>query len=222
MAAALMPLCEVFGSLPAMSTHRSSSSDETSIYSIFSCAFLFLLRLWKFYRPPQEHCVARRWGTVRNEVTLDYLLLLFNSKSNPMDIDSEVADLSDRSPLKPVYISSFPKLRAWYLQNQACITATVSGFSARTSVHQVVNKILNMICRKMTPAGSSGGSLSGSSAMSSDDDAYQRPSFTAWEIMESLPFILEALLSACAHGKLSSRELITGFCFLTLFRFCSF
>ncbi|CAA6654567.1 unnamed protein product [Spirodela intermedia] len=206
-AAALVPLCEVFGSMPSTSSYRSSSGEEMSVYSIFSCAFLFLLRLWKFYRPPQEHCVAGRWGTVRTEVTLDYLLLMYNNRratndSDAMDIDSEITDPCSRSPVKPVYIGSFPKLRAWYFQNQACIAATISGFSAGNPVHQVANKILNMICRKMT-------TLSGS-PINSGEDAYQRPTLPAWQIMESLPFVLEALLAACAHGRLSSRELTTG------------
>uniref|UniRef100_A0A6V7QSZ3 Mediator of RNA polymerase II transcription subunit 33A n=1 Tax=Ananas comosus var. bracteatus TaxID=296719 RepID=A0A6V7QSZ3_ANACO len=104
-AVALMPLCETFGSLPPPSNHRSTTFDEPSVYSVFSCAFLFLLRLWKFYKPPQEHCMAGRGGSVRMELTLDYLLLMHNSR---------VA--LQKGPSQPVYIDSFPKLRAWYFQ----------------------------------------------------------------------------------------------------------
>ncbi|XP_078436898.1 mediator of RNA polymerase II transcription subunit 33A-like isoform X2 [Wolffia australiana] len=186
-AAALLPLCEAFGSLSPTSTHRSTSGEEPSIYSIFSCAFLFLLRLWKFYRPPQEHSVAGRWGPVRTEVTLDYLLLMYNS--------SRGADA------KPVYISSFPNLESWYLQNQAC----VAGPPAADRTHQAANQILTMLCRKMTSSASSCGS-----STSSSDDSCPRPCLPAWEMMESIPVVLEALLAACAHGRLSSRELTTG------------
>uniref|UniRef100_A0A0A9GI71 Uncharacterized protein n=1 Tax=Arundo donax TaxID=35708 RepID=A0A0A9GI71_ARUDO len=51
-------------------------------------------------------------------------------------------------PTQPVYIDSFPKLRAWYFQNQACIASTLSGLCNKNPVHQVANKILTMICQK--------------------------------------------------------------------------
>lgn len=205
-AVALMPLCETFGSLPPPSNHRSTTFDEPSVYSVFSCAFLFLLRLWKFYKPPQEHCMAGRGGSVRMELTLDYLLLMHNSR---------VA--LQKGPSQPVYIDSFPKLRAWYFQNQACIASPLSGLCNKNPVHQVANKILNMICRKMTkggvgqgnPSSTSSSSVSGS-PVSSSEDALQRPVLPAWEFLEAVPFVLEAVLTACAHGRLSSRDLTTG------------
>ncbi|CAD6216640.1 unnamed protein product [Miscanthus lutarioriparius] len=75
-AVALMPLCEAFGSIAPPPNHKSTILGETSVYSVFSCAFLCLLRLWKFYRPPQEYCLAGRGGSVKLELTLDYLLLM--------------------------------------------------------------------------------------------------------------------------------------------------
>ncbi|KAL5719353.1 hypothetical protein ACHQM5_012143 [Ranunculus cassubicifolius] len=78
--------------------------------------------------------------------------------------------------------------------------------------HQVANKILNMICRKMTKSGgmsSSGGSVSGS-PVSEGEDSPERPLLPAWDILEAVPFVLEAVLTACAHGRLSSRDLTTG------------
>lgn len=52
-------------------------------------------------------------------------------------------------------------------------------------------------------------SIGGPSA-SIGEDAYQRPMLPAWEVLEAIPFVLEALLTACAHGRLSSRDLTTG------------
>ncbi|RWW46877.1 hypothetical protein BHE74_00047171 [Ensete ventricosum] len=202
-AAALMPLCEAFGSLTPLSSHRSSTSEEPSVYTVFSCAFLFLIRLWKFYKPPQEHCIAGRGGSMRMELTLDYLLLMRN-----------------------IYIDSFPKLRAWYFQNQACIASTLSGLCSKNPMHQVANKILSMICRKMSktgpvsgnPSSNSSSSISGS-PVSTSEDSFQRPMLPAWDILEAVPFVLEAILTACAHGKLSSRELTTGL--MNIFVDCS-
>ncbi|KAL5720764.1 hypothetical protein ACHQM5_013403 [Ranunculus cassubicifolius] len=195
-AASLIPICEAFGSLVPTSTHKS---DETSAYTIFSCAFLFLLRLWKFYRPPHEHCISEGGGYTGSELTLEYLLLLYNNRVEP-------------SSSHPVYIDSFPKLRSWYFQNKACVASTISGLCNGNPVHQVANKILNMICRKMTKSGgmsNSGGSVSGS-PVSAGEDSPERPLLPAWDILEAVPFVLEAVLTACAHGRLSSRDLTTG------------
>ncbi|KAG6507965.1 hypothetical protein ZIOFF_033320 [Zingiber officinale] len=217
-AATLMPLCEFFGSLSPLSSHRSSTSEESSVYTVFSCAFLFLLRLWKFYKPPQEHCIAGRGGPVRLELTLDYLLLMHNSRLGVQNSpDADRLSLSNAPPSQPVYIDSFPRLRAWYFQNQACIASTLSGLSSKNPVHQLANKILSMICRKMSkcgpvsgnPSSNSSSSISGS-PVNSTEDSFQRPMLPAWEILEALPFVLEAVLTACAHGRLSSRELTTG------------
>lgn len=217
-AAALMPLCEVLGSFSPLPNHRTSPYDETSIYSVFSCAFLFLLRLWKFYKPPQEHRIAGRGGTVMLEVTLDYLLLLYNHRIGI--VNSSAKDKTDSfsiSPVQPVYIDSFPKLRTWYLQNQACIASTLSGLSSKNPVHLVANKILNMIYCKMSKGGNITGNPSSTSSssisespVSASEDAYQRPLLPAWDILEAVPFVLEAVLTACANGRLSSRDLITG------------
>jgi hypothetical protein len=55
----------------------------------------------------------------------------------------------------------------------------------------------------------SSSSVSGSSVNASDD-SFQRPSVPAWEFLEAVPFVLEAVLTACAHGRLSSRDLTTS------------
>lgn len=220
-AASLMPLCEAFGSLSPSSSQKAKTGDESSIYMVFSSAFLFLLRLWKFYRPPLEQCINGRGGAIGGELTLEYLLLLRNSRVTfHSSAQDEMIDSSN--PLgsmsnKPVYIDSYPKLRAWYCQNKSCIASTLSGLCSGNPVHQVANKILNMIYWKMTKNGTSMGSpstpstssLSGSSA-STGEDSYHRPMLPAWEVLEAIPFVLEAMLTACAHGKLSPRDLTTG------------
>uniref|UniRef100_M8AJK8 Mediator of RNA polymerase II transcription subunit 33A n=1 Tax=Aegilops tauschii TaxID=37682 RepID=M8AJK8_AEGTA len=222
-AAALMPLCEAFGSMPPPSNHRSTIVDETSVYSVFSCAFLCLLRLWKFYKPPQEYCLAGRGGSVRLELTLDYLVLMHNSRiefpnSSATSTNSGSSTGSfDEVPTQPIYIDSFPKLRAWYIQNQACIASTLSGLGNTNPVHQVANKILSMICRKMTKSGVVSGNLSSASSssvsgssLSTSDDSYQRPTLPAWEFLEAVPYVLEAVLTACYHGRISSRDMTTS------------
>ena len=37
-----------------------------------------------------------------------------------------------------------------------------------------------------------------------------RSARTAWDILEAAPFVVDAALTACAHGTLSPRELATG------------
>lgn len=220
-AAALMPLCEAFGSMPPPSNHRSTIFDETSVYSVFSCAFLCLLRLWKFYKPPQEHCLAGRGGSIRLELTLDYLLLMHNSRNGLPNSSATNSSSSmgsfDEVPTQPIYIDSFPKLRAWYFQNQACIASPLSGVGNKNPVHQVADKILSMICRKMNKSGVVSGNLSSTSSssvsgssLSTSDDSYQRPTIPAWEFLEAVPFVLEAVLTACSHGRISSRDMTTS------------
>ncbi|KAL5974895.1 hypothetical protein ACLOJK_031569 [Asimina triloba] len=218
-AAALIPVCEAFGSLMPTSTHKVTTSEEPSAYTVFSCAFLCLLRLWKFYRPPHEHSVPGQGAIAGSVLTLEYLLLLHNNRAmqNPITANSWATNPVDGLPTRPVYIDSFPKLRAWYRQNQACVASTLSGLCSGNPVHQVANKILSMIYWKMTKGGSasasssnpSSGTVSGS-PVSSGDEAYQRPMLPAWEVLEAIPFVLEAVLTACAHGRLSSRDLTTG------------
>ncbi|KAJ6839217.1 uncharacterized protein M6B38_316745 [Iris pallida] len=221
-AVALLPLCETFGSLAPSSDQPSSTSDENAAYSVFSCAFLFLLRLWKFYGPPLEHCISGTGGTVQVQLTLNFLLLMHNSrialeKSTARDGTVKFADPIGASSGQPVCIDSFPNLRAWYFQNQACIASTLSAVCSKNPVHQVANKILNMICQKMVkPSTMSENPSSGTSSSSSSTPANsiehsnQRPMLPAWEILEAVPFVLEAILTACAYGKLSSRDLTTG------------
>jgi hypothetical protein len=233
-ASMLMPLCEIFGSLPP-SDHRSCKFEEASVYSVFSCAFLSLLRFWKFHRPPIENALSRRGVSVWSELHLDFPLLLRNSHSSLKNL-SNVTQSSifklDTPFQKPVYIDSFPKLRAWYFQNQACIASTLSSACSRTTVLHVANMILKIICHNKVPKGgvlsvnpqSTENSSTSSSPAGVQEDMCQWPTLPAWEILEAVPFVLEAVLTSCAHGRLSSRDLVTGYTSdynFRLFWYCS-
>nr|CAN60712.1 hypothetical protein VITISV_036441 [Vitis vinifera] len=170
----------------------------------------------------QFTCISGRGRAIGSELTLEYLLILHNNRiashnSAAHDETSSSLNRIESTSDKPVYIDSYPKLRAWYCQNRSCIASTLSGLCNGSPVHQVANKILNMIYWKMTKSGASSGnpstpsgsSISGSTA-STGEDAYQRPMLPAWEVLEAVPLVLEAILTACAHGILSSRDLTTG------------
>ncbi|XP_020521729.1 mediator of RNA polymerase II transcription subunit 33A isoform X2 [Amborella trichopoda] len=213
-AAALMPISETFGTLMPASDPKPSGGEENPAYMVFSCAFLFLLRLWKFYRPPHEHYIVGRGPPLFSGLTLEYLLLLHNGRVASNATKGTNEKTGKRENQHSIYIDSFPKLRAWYRQNQACIASTLSGLCSGNPVHQVANKILSMIYKKMNKGGVNGpntpssGSLSGSPR--NGEDSGQRPMIPAWEVLEAIPFVLEAVLTACAHRKLSSRDLTTG------------
>ncbi|KAH7846475.1 hypothetical protein Vadar_014424 [Vaccinium darrowii] len=159
---------------------------------------------------------------IGGELPLEYLLLLRNSRTQlhnscaQDDVDNST-NMPGLTMNKPIYIDSYPKLRAWYCQNRSCIASTLSGLCSGNPVHQVANKIMKMICWKFTKTGTvstdssvlPNSSIGGPSA-SIGEDAYHRPMLPAWEVLEAIPFVLEALLTACAHGRLSSRDLTTG------------
>ncbi|XP_057816725.1 mediator of RNA polymerase II transcription subunit 33A [Cryptomeria japonica] len=248
MAAALMPICEVFGSILPTVPQQSSSGEEISVYLVFSCAFLLLLRLWKFYRPPHEHCILGRGAPVGAELTLEYLLLLhnnhlasslcstldkttkenkqylverssiFGSSLSQMIISAKGQTLDAPSSFaQPVVVDSFPNFKAWYCQHKACIASTLSGLVQGNPVHQIADRLLNMMYRKMnkggtlsTTTGASAGSTPSSSSGSIGEDAPLRPLLPAWEVLGAVPFVVEAVLTACAHGRLSPRDLTTG------------
>ncbi|XP_044427997.1 mediator of RNA polymerase II transcription subunit 33A-like [Triticum aestivum] len=219
LAAILMPLCEIFGSLPK-SDHRSFNFEDASAYSIFSSAFLLLLRLWKFHRPPIENALSGN-GVSSCQLNLDHLLLLRNSRlalKNPSNGCTVSTLQLDPSFKKPVYIDSLPKLRAWYFQNQACISSTISSAYERKSIPRLANKILGIVCRKMAKGcnplvnlqATSNSSMSGS-PLGAQEDGSEGPPVTPWEVLEVVPFVLETVLMACAHERFSSRDLITGY-----------
>ncbi|WRX30492.1 hypothetical protein QQP08_022979 [Theobroma cacao] len=48
------------------------------------------------------------------------------------------------------------------------------------------------------------------SLVSSKEDVYQIHTFFTWDVLKATPFVLEAILTTCAYGRLSSRDLATG------------
>ncbi|XP_027364485.1 mediator of RNA polymerase II transcription subunit 33A isoform X3 [Abrus precatorius] len=216
LACSLMPICEVFGSCVPNISWTLTSGEEISAHAVFSNAFILLLKLWRFNRPPLEHGIGDV-PTVGSHLTPEYLLLVRNShlmsagniqKDRNRRRLSEIASLS--SP-NSVFVDSFPKLKVWYRQHQACIASTLSGLVHGTPFHQIVEGLLNMMFRKIN-RGSQNTITSGSSSSSGpgNDDANIGPKLPAWDILEAIPFVVDAALTACAHGRLSPRELATG------------
>lgn len=213
-----MPICEVFGSCVPNVPWTLTNGEEISAHAVFSNAFILLLKLWRFNHPPLEHGVGDV-PTVVSQRTPEYLLLLRNShlvssgsvnKNRNRKRLSAVASLS--SP-QPIFVDSFPKLKAWYRQHQACIASTLSGLVHGTPVHQIVDGLLNMMFRKIIRGNQSLTSVTSGSSGSSgtvNEDTSLRPKLPAWDVLEAVPFVVDAALTACAHGKLSPRELATG------------
>jgi hypothetical protein len=247
-AVALMPICEVFGSISPTVPQTSNTGEDISVYMVFSCAFLLLLKLWKFYRPPFEHCFLGKGAPVGSELTLEYLLLLRNNhlassfntsvenstKENEQYLGERSSVTGSRLPqplipvkgqspgalssiTQPVLIDSFPKFNVWYHQHKACIASTLSGIVRCNPLHQIADRLLNMMYRKLskggtvssTPGASASSSLSNSSG-SVGEEASLRPLLPAWDILGAVPFVVDAVLTACAHGRLSPRDLTTG------------
>ncbi|KAJ1695237.1 hypothetical protein LUZ63_011935 [Rhynchospora breviuscula] len=237
---ALMPLCEAFGSFPPPSISQSTG-EEVSPYSVFSFAFLSLLRLCKYYGPDKEFYASSCGGPVRPDLKLDLLLLMRNSRiqkntalSNKYYANN-VADPFHDLRCHLVYVDSFPKLRAWYFENQVCLTSNLSDECNGNRKRQVANKILILICRNMnkdewsvsssssnssscmithrsssTFCSSTSGSTSGSFESMSGDEIQGLPHYPAWELLEAVPLVLDAILNACAYGPISSRDLTIG------------
>ncbi|XP_047162547.1 mediator of RNA polymerase II transcription subunit 33A [Vigna umbellata] len=216
LACSLMPICEVFGSCVPNISWTLTSGEEISAHAVFSNAFILLLKLWRFNRPPLEYGIGDV-PTVGSQLTPEYLLLVRNShlmsagnvhKDRNRRRLSEIASLS--SP-NSVFVDSFPKLKVWYRQHQACIASTLSGLVHGTPFHQIVEGLLNMMFRKIN-RGSQTTITSGSSSSSgpANEDASIGPKLPAWDILEAIPFVVDAALTACAHGRLSPRELATG------------
>ncbi|XP_061347875.1 mediator of RNA polymerase II transcription subunit 33A [Gastrolobium bilobum] len=212
----LMPICEVFGSCVPNISGTLTSKEEISSHAVFSNAFILLLKLWRFNRPPLEYGIGDV-PTVGSQLTPEYLLLVRNShlmsagnihKDRNRRRLSEIANLW--SP-NSVFVDSFPKLKVWYRQHQACIASTLSGLVHGTPFHQIVEGLLNMMFRKIS-RGSQTTITSGSSSSSGpgNEDASTWPKLPAWDILEAIPFVVDAALTACAHGRLSPRELATG------------
>lgn len=193
------------------------TGEEISAHAVFSNAFTLLLKLWRFNRPPLEHGVGDV-PTVRSQLTPEYLLLVRNShlvstgNVHKDRIKSRLSEVASSSSPEPVFMDAFPKLKIWYRQHQACIASTLSGLVG-TPVCEIVDGLLTMIFRKLKEGSQSLITVNSSSSSSSgprNEDASLRPKLAAWDILEAVPFVVDAALTACAHGRLSPRELATG------------
>ncbi|KAG2727387.1 hypothetical protein I3843_01G150500 [Carya illinoinensis] len=217
LACSLMPICEVFGSCMPNGSWTLTDGEEICAHAVFSNAFILLLKLWRFNHPPLEHGVGGT-PTVGSQLTPEYLLLLRNShlvypgNANKNRNRRRLSAAASSSSPQPVFVDSFPKLKAWYRQHQACIASTLSGLVHGTPVHQIVDGLLNMMFKKINRGSQSliSISVSSSSSGSGNEDTSLRPKLPAWDILEAVPFVVDAALTACAHGKLSPRELATG------------
>lgn len=226
-----MAICEVFGSLSPSVSWSPRTGEEISAHTVFSNAFILLLRLWKFNHPPLEYCVMGDGAPVGSQLTPEYLLLLRNSQvvsirssTKNRNTQKQLPVTSNPSSEHPIFMDSFPKLKLWYRQHQACLASTLSGFAHGTPVHKNVDSLLNLMFRKANKESTSIGSLSGSSSISNSsgpgvDDSHLWPQLPAWEILEAVPFVVDAALTACSHGRLFPRELATGLFLPILFFF---
>ncbi|XP_010527414.1 PREDICTED: mediator of RNA polymerase II transcription subunit 33A-like [Tarenaya hassleriana] len=218
LACSLMPICEEFGSYTPNVSWTLPSGDEISAHCVFSNAFTLLLKLWRFNHPPIEHGVGDV-PTVGSQLTPEYLLLVRNShlmSSENVHRDRNrrrLSEVSRSSSSKPIFVDSFPKLKVWYRQHQRCIAATLSGLTNGSSVHRSVESLLNMMFRKVNRSGQALNSVNSGTSSSSgagSGDFSLRPMLPAWDILEAVPYVVDAALTACTHGRLSPRELATG------------
>ncbi|CAH9132701.1 unnamed protein product [Cuscuta epithymum] len=218
LAAALMPICEVFGSC-APTISWALTREELSSHMVFSNAFTLLLRLWRFDEPPFES-VNGELCPVGSHVTPEYLLLVRNrqlaateNSSNDQIKCKRFSRLLDPWHREPIFMDSFPKLKCWYRQNMACMCSTLSGLEHGTPVHEIVEALLNFMFRNLSRGGqplTPTASGSSNSSGPGGEDLSTRLKLPAWDILEAVPFALDAALTACAHGRLSPRELATG------------
>lgn len=212
LAGALMPICEAFGSCVP------NAGEELSCHAVFCNAFTLLLKLWRFDHPPLEHVMGDA-PPVGSQLSPEYLLLVRNSQLSsfgklPRDRmkTKRLSGLLDFS-VEPIIMESFPKLKRWYRQHQECIASTLSGLVPGTPVHQIVDALLSMMFRKINRGGqplTPSTSGSSNSSVSGTEDASIRLQVPSWDILEATPFALDAALTACAHGRVSPRELATG------------
>ncbi|CAA2988545.1 mediator of RNA polymerase II transcription subunit 33A isoform X1 [Olea europaea subsp. europaea] len=217
LAGSLMTICEVFGSSVPNVSWTLTTGEEISSHAVFSNAFALLLKLWRFNHPPIEYG-AGDVPPVGSQLTPEYLLQVRNS--HLVYFENTLKDPNRRrlervtsfSSPKPIFVDSFPKLKAWYRQHLACIASPLSGLVNGTPIHQTVDTLLNMMFRKIKRGSPSVISISSGSSSSSGAGSEDnlRPKLPAWDILEAVPFVADAALTACAHGRLSPRELCTG------------
>ncbi|TKY50500.1 Mediator of RNA polymerase II transcription subunit 33A [Spatholobus suberectus] len=220
LASVLMPICEAFGSCVPNVSWTAVTGEKLTCHAVFSNAFILLLRLWRFNVPPLEHVMGgAATPALESQLGPEYLLLVRNcvlasfGKSPKDRVKSRRFSKMITFSVEPVFMDSFPKLNVWYRQHRECIASTCSTLAPGGSVSPIVEALLSMMCRKinrsaqsLTPTTSGSSNSSGSSL----DDVLMKLKVPAWDILEATPFVLDAALTACAHGRLSPRELATG------------
>ncbi|KAL6293326.1 hypothetical protein ACE6H2_001468 [Prunus campanulata] len=215
LACSLMTICEIFGScVPSDSCSNTTGTETSDPHTVFSNGFTLLLKLWRF-----NYCFADRPGhvsTVRSNLCPEYLLLVRNSHlASSANVHQDhntrrLAAVASSSSTQPIFVYSFPKLKSWYMQHNACIASTLSGLPRRTPVHHHVDELLNMMFKEKEEGRQSADtSASGCSSKEANEDTFlsQLP---AWDILAAVPFVADAALTACANGILSPRKLATG------------
>ncbi|KAG4390581.1 hypothetical protein GLYMA_05G001600v4 [Glycine max] len=220
LAAVLMPICEAFGSSVPNVSWTAVTGEKLTCHAVFSNAFILLLRLWRFDRPPVEHVMGgAATPALGSQLGPEYLLLVRNCMlasygKSPRDrVRSRRFSKMISFSLEPLFMDSFPKLNIWYRQHQECIASTCNTLAPGGPVSQIVEALLSMMCKKINRSAQSltpTTSGSSNSSLSSLDDALMKLKVPAWDILEATPFVLDAALTACAHGRLSPRELATG------------
>ncbi|XP_047982654.1 mediator of RNA polymerase II transcription subunit 33A-like [Salvia hispanica] len=218
LAGSLMTICEVFGSCVPNISWTLTTGEEISAHVVFSNAFALLLKLWRFNHPPIEYGVGDV-PPVGSQLTPEYLLLVRNSylvSSGNLLKDPNrrrLAQVASSTSSKPIFVDSFPKLKVWYRQHLSCIASPLTGLVNGTPVLHTVDTLLNMMFRNINRGNQTVTIVSSGSSSSSgpgSEDGYLRPKLPAWDILEAVPFVADAALTACAHGRLSPRELCTG------------
>ncbi|CAL5186324.1 unnamed protein product [Lathyrus oleraceus] len=220
LAAALMPICEAFGSCVPSESWTAATGEKHSCHAVFSNAFVLLLRLWQFNHPPAEHVMGgAATPALGSQLGPEYLLLVRNSTlasfgKSPRDrIKSRRFSKMISFSSEPVFMDFFPKLNTWYQQHQECLVSTRRALVPGGPVLQIVDALLSMMCRKLNKSPQSLTSTTSGSSNSSGsslDDSLTKLKVPAWDILEATPFVLDAALTACAHGRLCPRELATG------------
>ncbi|GAB4841175.1 Mediator of RNA polymerase II transcription subunit 33A [Ancistrocladus abbreviatus] len=212
LAGVLMPICEVFGSCSPKISWTLTTGEEINAHEVFSNAFTQLLKLWRFDLPPIQH-VMGGVQPVGSQLTPEFLLMVRNSKlASPAKPNRKrhLSKLLSPPSAEPIFMDSFPKLKCWFRQHKAFIASAPSGLEQGNPVHQVVNGLLNMLFKKINRGNQTTSTGSSTSSGSANEEASLRLQLPAWDVLEAVPFVLDGALTACAHDKLSPRELATG------------
>ncbi|XP_016647568.1 PREDICTED: mediator of RNA polymerase II transcription subunit 33A [Prunus mume] len=217
LACSLMTICEIFGScVPSDSCSNTTGTETSDPHTVFSNGFTLLLKLWRF-----NYCFADQPGhvsTVRSNISPEYLLLVRNSHlASSANVHQDhnkrrLAAVASSSSAQPIFVDLFPKLKAWYMQHNACIASTLSGLPRGTPVHHHVDELLNMMFKEKEQgrkSAESNTSASGSSSKEANEHTFLSK-LPAWDILAAVPFVADAALTACANGILSPRKLATG------------